>query len=444
MHEVFDERAEIDALNLHASLDSPVIESMNFLNEISHRFPEALSMAAGRPYEGFLDTHDVHRHLDIFEEHLRSVHNGDEDRVRRTILQYGRTKGIIHDLIAKNLSVDENIHVDPESVVVTVGCQEALFLTLRALRRSDEDVLLAPMPCYVGATGAAELVDMRVLPVRQDEEGIDLDDLVRVVTEAKAAGLRPRACYVVADFANPSGATLGTGTREALIRLADEHDFLVLEDNPYGLFHAPDSAPMPTLKALDGERRRVVYLGSYAKTGLPGARIGFVVADQRVRRPRGAGGDGTVLLADELAKIKSMLTVNTSPVAQAVIGGKLLANGCSLRAANVREAELYQGNLRHVLNELARNFPEDTVPRVTWNTPGGGFFVVLTVPFPVDDALLEKSARHHKVLWTPMHHFFGDGKPRPHLRLSFSYLSPEEITVGIDRLASFIREQCDV
>ncbi|MEU6123639.1 PLP-dependent aminotransferase family protein [Streptomyces sp. NPDC047123] len=432
---------------MHGSLDSPVIESMNFLNEISHRFPDALSMAAGRPHEGFFDTEDVHRYLRVFEDHLRAAHGGDEARVRRTLLQYGRTKGIIHDLVAENLAVDEGIHVDPESVVVTVGCQEAMFLTLRALRRDDRDVLIAPMPCYVGATGAAELTDMRVLPVRESAEGIDLDDLARVVVEARAAGLRPRACYVVADFANPSGATLGTDAREALIHLAEEHDFLILEDNPYGLFHAPGAEPLPTLKSLDGDRRRVVYLGSYAKTGLPGARIGFVVADQRVRHGQagdGGGQDGahgTVLLADELAKIKSMLTVNTPPIAQAVIGGKLVANGHSLRTANARERALYQGNLRHVLGELARNFPESATPRVTWNTPGGGFFVVLTVPFPVDDALLEHSARHHKVLWTPMHHFYGDGKPRPQIRLSFSYLSPEEITVGIDRLARFIREQ---
>ncbi|MEU3736347.1 PLP-dependent aminotransferase family protein [Streptomyces sp. NPDC032198] len=428
--------AELILADLHTSLDSPVIESMNFLNEIAQRFPEALSMAAGRPYEGFFDTADMHRHLRVFEEHLLAENDGDVPRTRRTLLQYGRTKGIIHGLIAKNLSVDENIDVDPESVVVTVGCQEALFLTLRALRRGEEDVLLAPMPCYVGATGAAELADMRVLPVKESADGIDLDDLVRVAEEAKAAGLRPRACYVVADFANPSGASLSRDTREALLRLAAEHDFLILEDNPYGIFQATGIEPLPTLKSLDRDRR-VVYLGSFAKTGLPGARIGFVVADQQV-----ATADGrSVLFADQLAKIKSMLTVNTSPVAQAVIGGKLLENDYSLRAANVRETELYQGNLRHLLKELERNFPAGSRPEVTWNTPAGGFFVVVTVPFPVDDELLEHSARRHRVLWTPMHHFYGDGRPRWQIRLSFSYLSPADITVGVDRLAEFIREQ---
>ncbi|MGW0186126.1 aminotransferase-like domain-containing protein [Streptomyces sp. NPDC003362] len=431
---------QLDTLSLHESLESPVIESMNFLNEVSQRFPDALSMAAGRPYEGFFDTDDVHEYLRLYESHVRARSGGDEQQVRRTLLQYGRTKGIIHDLIAKNLATDEGIEADPESIVVTVGCQEALFLTLRTLRRDDRDCLVAPMPCYVGATGAAALADMRVLPVAEHSAGIDLDDLVRVVTEAKANGLRPRACYVVADFANPSGTSLGPDAREALIRLAEEHDFLILEDNPYGLFQAPDAAPTPTLKALDGDRRRVVHLGSYAKTGLPGARIGFVVADQRITSADGR----TTLLADQLAKVKSMLTVNTSPIAQAVIGGKLLAHGCSLRAANVRETELYQGNLRHTLGELARQFPTGRRPEVTWNTPSGGFFVVVTVPFPVDDELLMHSARRHRVLWTPLHHFYGDGRPRRQLRLSLSYLTPDEITVGIDRLADFIREQCDV
>ncbi|GAA2268504.1 MULTISPECIES: aminotransferase-like domain-containing protein [Kitasatospora] len=428
--------AELDLLGLHESLASPVIESMNFLNEVSQRFPDAVSLAAGRPYEGLFDTEAVHRYLRRYTDHLMERFDGDVVQVRRTMLQYGRTKGIIHDLIARNLAVDENVVVDPESIVVTVGCQEALFLTLRALRRSEHDVLLTVLPCYVGVAGAAELVDMPLLPVKGSSEGIDLEDLAAVVARAKESGLRPRACYVVADFANPSGISLSRETRERLLRLAQEHDFLVLEDNPYGIFSSPDTEQPPTLLALDRDRR-VVYLGSFAKTGLPGARVGYVVADQRV-----STGDGaTEPLADQLAKIKSMLTVNTSPIAQAVIGGKLLEHDCSLRAANTEENKVYQRNLRHVLDGLAERFPPGRCPGVSWNAPSGGFFVVLDVPFPVDDELLEHSARRHRVLWTPMHHFYGDGVPRHQIRLSFSYLTPDEITVGLDRLADFIFEQ---
>nr|BCD33696.1 (S)-3,5-dihydroxyphenylglycine transaminase [Streptomyces violaceusniger] len=432
-----DEMAsELRLIDLHGSLGSPVIESMNFLNEVSHRFPDAISFAAGRPYEGFFDLDDVHRYIRMYCDHAAARFGGDSALVRRHVLQYGRTKGIIHELIAENLSVDEGIEVDPESVVVTAGCQEALFLTLRALRRTPRDALLIVLPAYVGATGAAELADMPLLPVKGSADGIDLTDLAEVVGRAKAAGMRPRACYVVADFANPSGISMSRATRERLLELAVEHDFLVLEDNPYGIFSAEDAAQPPTLKALDPDRR-VVYLGSFAKTGIPGARVGFVVADQQVESATGTG-----LFADELAKIKSMLTVNTSPIAQAVIGGKLLENGGSLRSANTRERRFYQQNLRHLLHGLAKHFPPGSTPEVTWNTPTGGFFVVLDVPFPVDDALLEHCARQHRVLWTPMHHFFGDGQPRHQIRLSFSYLTPDEITVGLERLAGFVFELC--
>ena len=93
-----------------------------------------MSLAAGRPYEEFFDIAALHRYLDAFRRHLRDDLGHEPEQVRRTLLQYGRTKGIVHDLIARNLAVDEGITVDPEAVVVTVGCQEAMFLVLRALR----------------------------------------------------------------------------------------------------------------------------------------------------------------------------------------------------------------------------------------------------------------------------------------------------------------------
>lgn len=425
---------ECELADLHDSTIMCVSESMNFLNEIAQRFPDAVSLAAGRPFEGFYDLDDVHRYFETYRRHLTERLGGDEPAVRRTLLQYGRTKGIIHELIAEHLRVDEGVTVDPNAVVVTVGCQEALYLTLRVLRRDERDVLLAVTPSYVGVHGAASLVDMPVLAVRESPDGIDLDDLVAVAGDAKASGLRPRAFYVIPDFANPSGVRMSRAARERLLAVAADEDFLVLEDNPYGLFGDP-SGP-PTIKALD-EHEQVVYLGSFAKTGLPGARVGYAVADQRVVGARGDEG----VLADQLAKIKSMLTVNTSPIAQAVIGGKLLENGHSMRAANLRETEIYRANLDRVLTGLEKRFGK--VPGVSWNTPSGGFFLLLTVPFPVSDDLLELSAAKHRVLWTPVHHFYADSEPRNVMRLSFSHLRPEEIEEGLDRLADFVHEQSD-
>lgn len=428
------EPVDLAVTDLHPAVGDPALTSMNFLNEVAQHYPDAVSLAAGRPYEEFFDVADLHRHLETFRRHLADDLGQSPAQVHRTLFQYGRTKGIIHHLIARNLAVDEQLTVDPEAIVVTVGCQEAMLLVLRALRADPRDVLLAVAPTYVGLTGAARLVDLPVRPVPGGPTGIDLAALRAEVRRARDEGLRPRACYVMPDFANPSGVSMSLADRRRLLDLAAAEDLLLLEDNPYGLFHTDDVRRLPTLKALD-DRRRVVYLGSFAKTVLPGARVGYVVADQRVR-----AGDGTVgLLADELAKIKSMVTVNTSPIAQAVVGGALLAHDCSLVAANTRERAAYARNLRHLVAGLARRFPPPSP--VTWNVPTGGFFVVVTVPFAVDDALLRRSAERYGVLWTPMAHFYDDTAPVNALRLSISAVTPDQIDVGLDRLAALLTDE---
>jgi len=415
---------ELTSATLAAALADPALESMNFLNEIASRYPGAISFASGRPTEEFFDVAEIHRYIDIYCEYLRRERGYDDAMVRRELFQYGRTKGLIHELIARHLDRDEGIRADPEALVVTVGCQEAMFITLRALRATDRDVLLAVSPVYVGLTGAARLVDLPIWPVRSGKDGIDFDHLAAQIAKARAQGRRARACYLMPDFANPSGTSLTIGQRRELLEVAAEQDILLLEDNPYGLFH--DGEHMPTLKALD-RGRSVIYLGSLAKTGFPGLRVGYVLADQRVL--------GRGLLADELSKIKSMVTVNTSAVAQAVAGGKLLRHGCSLRAANHRETATYLRNMRSLLAGLEDRF---TGSAVTWNRPCGGFFAVVTTPFPADDAALEHSAHEHGVLWMPMRHFCTENAGDRQLRLACSQLSAEQIETGVDRFAAFV------
>jgi (S)-3,5-dihydroxyphenylglycine transaminase len=430
--------SRLSTASLHPSLEDPALASMNFLNEVGSRYPDAVSFASGRPAEEFFDVKLIHQYLDRFCEYLENVLGYSETLVGQTLFQYGRTKGIVHELIARNLEIDEGIAIPAESVVVTVGCQEAMFIVLRALRRDERDVLLAVSPTYVGLTGAARLVDMPVWPVHSGETGVDVADLAAAAQRARAAGLRPRACYVMPDFSNPTGASLSLDTRRRLLDMAAQEGLLLLEDNPYGLFH--DGAHTPTLKALD-TRRQVVYLGSFAKTGFPGARVGYVVADQEVTDATGA----VSFLADQLSKIKSMVTVNTSAVAQAVVGGKLLEHDCCLVAGNRRETAIYLRNMRQVLDGLARRFPPgepSRAARVSWNAPVGGFFVVVTVPFEADDELLEHSARRHGVLWTPMSHFYGEGGGQRQVRLACSQLTAQEIETGLDRFAALVAEQC--
>jgi (S)-3,5-dihydroxyphenylglycine transaminase len=404
---------------------------MNFLNEVASRFPEAISLAAGRPFDEFYAVEDAERYLAAYIGHLRAE-GLPETRVRQAILQYGRTNGQLGAMIARMLEIDEGIRVPAESVMVTSGCQEAMIIALRGLCAAPEDVVLVAEPCYVGFTGAARVLGVTVVPVPETAQGLRPETVARVAREVRASGRRPRALYVVSNFANPSGVSLSDDVRRGLIDVAADEDLLILEDDPYGLFGLDDSRP-PALKALDTDQR-VMYLGSFAKSVFPGARVGFLVADQTVVSAAGRRS----LLADELSTIKSMVTVNTSPIAQAVIGGVLVSCGYSLRAANREKIAFYRQNLRTLLAALERHFSDD--PAITWNSPSGGFFAVMDVPVRADEKLLELSARDYGVLWTPMSFFYMNGGGTNAIRLSCSALVTGQIDEGVRRLAALITD----
>jgi (S)-3,5-dihydroxyphenylglycine transaminase len=419
---------ELPRESLHTSVTDPVAASMNFLNEVASRFPAAISLAAGRPFDEFYAVEDVERYLSAYVGYLRDQGAG-EARVRQAILQYGRTNGQLGTMIARFLEIDEGIRVPADSVMVTSGCQEAMIIALRGLCAGQQDVVLAAEPCYVGFTGAARVLGVTVVGVPETEHGLSPAAVAKVARQVRASGRRPRALYVVSNFANPSGVSLSAEVRRGLIEVAAQEDLLILEDDPYGLFGL-DDRPSPTLKSLDTDQR-VMYLGSFAKSVFPGARVGFLVADQVV-----VSADGQrSLLADELSTVKSMVTVNTSPIAQAVIGGVLVSCGYSLRAANSEKIAFYRRNLRTLLAALERHFSD---PEITWNSPSGGFFAVLSAPVRADEKLLELSARDYGVLWTPMSFFYLGAGGEHAIRLSCSALPTDQIDEGVRRLATFI------
>src|SRR5262249_28971661 len=146
------------------------------------------------------------------------------EQVRTELFQYGRTNGLIHELVAATVANDEGLRVPAESVVVTVGAQEGMLLVLRALFAGPADVLLASSPCYVGITGAARRLGVGVGGVREGPAGPDPDAVAAGARRVRAEGRRPRALYVVPDFANPSGASMPVPARERLLRVAAEQE----------------------------------------------------------------------------------------------------------------------------------------------------------------------------------------------------------------------------
>ena len=233
---------------LHACVSDPVLDTMNFLNEVTMRYPDAISFAPGRPYDGSFDPDQVVKHIRRYLDHLADQGNSPR-QIRDLLYQYGPTAGQIRELVAASLRDDENVDVPPESIVVTVGSQEAMLLVLRALMAGPDDVLLVASPCYVGITGAARLLDVAMTTVDERDDGLSCADVEAAVAAERARGRRPRALYVVPDHSNPSGTTMPVPTRIELLALAERHGLLIIEDSPYRL--VSPGTPLPTLKSMD-------------------------------------------------------------------------------------------------------------------------------------------------------------------------------------------------
>ncbi|MGH7618597.1 MAG: Ldh family oxidoreductase [Gemmatimonadaceae bacterium] len=421
-------------VDVRHSIASPSLGVMTFLNEVVQRFPHAISFAPGRPSDRFLNVEDAVGRLERWADYRARVSGQSPRAVMSSLGQYGNTAGIIQELLSRHLAVDLSIHADEASIVVTTGCQEAMLIAALTLLEPSRDTLLVSDPSYIGMTGVAELAGVPVHPVPTGADGLRAETVVEAIHEVRRSGRRPRALYDVPDFNNPLGTCMPVEARRELLAVAGPHDLLILEDNPYGAF-AYDHLSLPTLKALD-TARSVVYLGSFAKTLFPGLRIGYMVADQEI-------ADGGGPLSRAFTTVKSLTTVNTSPITQAMVGAALLEHDGSL--ASVVEARLphYRRNRDGMLAALARAFAGDQARGVSWNHPTGGFFLVITLPFEFGSEQLERCARDFGVIVSPMRYFaLSPGRERQ-VRLAFSYVDATAIDEGIHRFAAFVNDEIE-
>jgi (S)-3,5-dihydroxyphenylglycine transaminase len=408
------------------ALEASSLSVMNFLNEIVTRFPDAISFAPGRPLEAHFAVEASLAEIERYVAYRMSQTGSSRDAIYADLGQYGRTKGIIADLIAGHLAVDEKMSLDPDSILVTNGAQEAMTIALLGLVDRATDVLLVSEPNYIGITGMAALLDIEVVPVSAGDDGTDPEELARVARAVIARGKRVAAFYDIPDFHNPLGVRMPHPARQRILELAAELGFAIIEDNPYGMY-SYDGARVPTLRAL-AQHGQVLYIGTFSKTVFPGLRIGYLVATTREQ-------------ADELSKVKSLTTVNTAPLLQAVAGGILLATGGSLVERCRPNVERCKDNRDRMLARLEQTFGADPVlrDRVHWNRPAGGFFLTMTLPFEFDDDHLQRCA-NRGVIVCPMSFFSSKPERRKQIRLAFSYVSAEQIDLGIQRLFELVRD----
>ena len=339
-------------------------------------------------------------------------------------LQYAASEGYgpLRELVAEQLKAQSAAagvtwNVDPAQVLITTGSQQGLDLVAKILIDAGSKVLVES-PTYLGAVMAFMPMEPNVVSVANNADGVDIGDLA-----AKSDGAR--FLYVLPNFQNPTGRSMGEASRAALSAEAARSGLPLMEDNPYGDLWF-DQAPPAPLTARNPEGG--IYLGSFSKVLAPGLRMGFLVAPKAVY-PK-------LLQAKQAADLHSP-GFNQRLIFEVMQNGFLDRHVPTIRA-------LYKAQRDAMLQALAQHFPHaasQPEQSLTWNTPAGGMFLWARLPAGMNAVDLLPHAVDKGVAFVPGAPFYADhGDPRT-MRLSFVTPSVEEIHRGVAALAQAIQQQ---
>ena len=317
------------------------------------------------------------------------------DRYGAKALQYGATQGVpeLRQVIAQRYGVPV------ENVQITTSSQQGIDVCTRVLA-DPGDVILTTSPTYLGALQSFKSyrADVRTLEDYGWEKPV-------------------KFCYVIPDFQNPSGETMTLAERQALVALARERDFLIVEDSPYRELRY-SGEDVPTLYSLAPER--TLHLGSFSKIFAPGFRLGWIL--------------GPVELLDQIYVCKQSLDL-CPPILDQYVAAEFMGSG-ALDANLQKSIALYRAKRDKMLSLLERYMPEG----VSWTRPEGGLFLFLTLPEGIDTVALYDRALSAGVAYVAGSFFFVDGSHRNTMRLNFSFLDASRMEAGIKLLAEVIQE----
>jgi len=160
-------------IDVRACLADPLLDGMNTLNEVVLRYPAAISFGPGRPLEELFGVKEQVEGLDAYIALEAERSGASTHTIWQSLGQYGRTNGVINELVAAHLARDHDIHVEPAAIMMTVGAQEAMAVALAGLIEPGKEILLASDPAYVGITGISKVLGVATVPVPAGDSGLE-------------------------------------------------------------------------------------------------------------------------------------------------------------------------------------------------------------------------------------------------------------------------------
>ena len=182
------------------------------------KLPGVISLGGGIPAPELFDTEGLNLAV-------QQVMNGRFNDA----FQYGLTEGYppLRQAVSE-LCQARGVACSASHVYITSGSQQSLDIVARTLL-DPGDAIVVERPTYLAALQVFQLAQANILSVDTDDDGMLVEQLADLLETT-----RVKAVYLVPTFGNPGGKTLSEARRRRLVELAKKHDFVIIEDDPYG------------------------------------------------------------------------------------------------------------------------------------------------------------------------------------------------------------------
>ncbi|MFG6446641.1 PLP-dependent aminotransferase family protein [Roseateles sp. BYS180W] len=279
--------------------------------------------------------------------------------------------------------------LQPDDIVMTNGCLDAITLALRSVTRPG-DVVAIESPTYFGFLELLQSLHLRALSIpTHPRSGLSVEALELALHTQPV-----RAVVLTPTLSNPLGCCMPQAARRRLAQLASAHDVAVVEDVIYNDLCELDEQRR-AIKAYDTSGH-VLMCGSFSKTLAPGLRLGYVAAGR---------------WCATLQRHKEVQSGGQTPVLELALAELLQQNGLLAQQRQLRAALCTR--LAQARELVALSFPPGT--RVS--NPAGGFILWVEMPQGVDSAVLFEHCLAENICIAPGLMFSTDERYRHCLRL---------------------------
>ncbi len=333
-------------------------------------------------------------------------------------LQYGTTEGEapLREAIAGWMNREKSA-IKPENILVTAGSQQGLDMVAKVFI-DPGDIIIVELPSYIGGLQAFTAYRAKMIGVPQDNDGMRMDKLEKVLEKLAHKKKKPKFIYVVPDFQNPSGVTMSLERRKRLLELAYKYEVPIVEDSPYRDLRFAGEA-VPAIYALDTQEQ-VIALGTFSKIFCPGLRLAWIMAPAQ--------------WLDKMIIAKQGMDL-CCPTFNQLVAAEYIARGfLPKQIEQIRE--IYGRKREAMLKALKKHMPKG----VKWTKPEGGLFLWVKLPKNMSANELFPKAVEEKVAYVIGSAFHCDGKGQNTMRLNFSFPTEEQIEEGIKRLAAMVKK----